>query len=140
MLTDDVRKKLIQTAQEARHWAYAPYSGYAVGAALLTTSGRVYDGVNVENAAYPNGTCAERVAVYKAVSEGEREFEAIAVVTQNGGSPCGACRQVLAEFGLKTVVLLANADGQLLQEMSLADLLPGAFRPQDLGAGKASTP
>ena len=132
MLTDDLRKKLIQAGQEARQWAYAPYSGYAVGAALLTASGRIYDGVNVENAAYPNGTCAERVAVYKAVSEGEREFEAIAVVTQNGGSPCGACRQVLAEFGLNTVVLLANADGQLLQEMTLADLLPGAFRPQDL--------
>ena len=132
MLTDDLRKKLIQAGQEARQWAYAPYSGYAVGAALLTASGRIYDGVNVENAAYPNGTCAERVAVYKAVSEGEREFEAIAVVTQNGGSPCGACRQVLAEFGLNTVVLLANADGQLLQEMALADLLPGAFRPQDL--------
>jgi cytidine deaminase len=132
MLSDEVRQMLIHTAQEARKWAYAPYSGYAVGAALLTASGKVYDGVNVENAAYPTGTCAERVAVFKAVSEGEREFEAIAVVTLNGGSPCGSCRQVLAEFGLQTVVLLANADGQLLQEMTVADLLPGAFRPGDL--------
>ena len=132
MLSDDVRQKLVQTAQEARKWAYAPYSGYAVGAALLTASGRVYDGVNVENAAYPTGICAERVAVFKAVSEGEREFEAIAVVTVNGGSPCGSCRQVLAEFGLQTVVLLADADGQLMLETSVADLLPGAFRPGDL--------
>jgi len=135
MLSDDIRQKLVQSAQEARKWAYAPYSGYAVGAALLTASGRVYDGVNVENAAYPTGICAERVAVFKAVSEGEHEFEAIAVVTVNGGSPCGACRQVLAEFGLHTIVLLANADGQLLQETTVADLLPGAFRPQDLQSG-----
>ena len=135
MLSDDIRQKLVQSAQEARKWAYAPYSGYAVGAALLTASGRVYDGVNVENAAYPTGICAERVAVFKAISEGEHEFEAIAVVTVNGGSPCGACRQVLAEFGLHTIVLLANADGQLLQETTVADLLPGAFRPQDLQSG-----
>jgi cytidine deaminase len=140
MLSDDVRQKLIQTAQEARKWAYAPYSGYAVGAALLTASGRVYDGVNVENAAYPTGICAERVAVFKAVSEGEREFEAIAVVTVNGGSPCGSCRQVLAEFGLHTIVLLANEDGQLLREMTVEDLLPGAFRPQDLRVGHTPIP
>ena len=132
MLSDDDRQMLIRTAQEARKWAYAPYSGYAVGAALLTTSGKVYDGVNVENAAYPTGICAERVAVFKAVSEGEREFDAIAVVTSNGGSPCGACRQVLAEFGLKAVVLLADAEGKLRSEMTLAELLPGAFGPQDL--------
>ncbi len=132
MLTDDVRQMLIRTAQEARRWAYAPYSGYSVGAALLTASGRVYDGVNIENAAYPTGICAERVAVFKAVSEGEREFVALAVVTSNGGSPCGSCRQVLAEFGLNAVVLIANADGQLVREMTLAELLPGAFGPHDL--------
>jgi cytidine deaminase len=136
MLTDDVRQKLIRAAQEARKWAYAPYSGYAVGAALLTASERVYDGVNVENAAYPTGICAERVAVFKAVSEGEREFEAIAVVTVNGGSPCGSCRQVLAEFGLNIIVLLANADGQLLRETTVAELLPDAFGPRDLRVGE----
>jgi len=80
MLTDEIRQKLITVALEARRWPYAPYSHYAVGAALLTASGRVYDAVNVENAAYPTGICAERVAVFKAVSEGEREFVAIAVV------------------------------------------------------------
>lgn len=132
MLTDEIRQKLIRAARVARKRAYAPYSHYAVGAALLTTSGKVFTGVNVENAVYPTGTCAERVAVFKAVSEGEREFEAIAVVTSNGGSPCGSCRQVLAEFGLDTVVLLANEKGQLLYETTLAELLPHAFGPKDL--------
>ncbi len=131
-LTDEMRHELVQTALEARRWAYAPYSHYAVGAALLTHSGKVYDGVNIENAAYPDGICAERVAVFKAVSEGEREFVAVAVVTANGGSPCGSCRQVLAEFGLETIVLLANGEGQLLLETSVAQLLPGAFTPQHL--------
>jgi len=131
-LTDDEKNTLIQSAREARRWAYAPYSNYAVGAAVLTDSGRIYDGVNVENAAYPNGICAERVAVHKAVSEGERKFSAIAVVTSNGGTPCGACRQVLAEFGIETVVLLADEQGKLVQETSLTALLPGAFGPQDL--------
>ncbi len=132
MLTDEMRQFLVQTASNARRWAYAPYSHYPVGAALLTESGRVYDGVNVENAAYPDGICAERVAVFKAVSEGERQFAAIAVVTANGGSPCGSCRQVLSEFGLQTVVLLADEQGNILQEMSVADLLPGAFLPEHL--------
>ena len=132
MLTDELRQDLIQRAIEARQWAYAPYSGYLVGAALLADSGRVYTGVNVENAAYPAGTCAERTAVFKAVSEGERQFEAIAVVTANGGTPCGTCRQVLAEFGLETVVLVADENGRLVLETDVAGLLPGAFRPDDL--------
>jgi len=132
MLTDEKRHALIQVARHARQWAYAPYSNYPVGAALLTASGRIYDGVNVENAAYPTTMCAERVAVFKAVSEGERQFEAIAVVTSTGGSPCGSCRQVLAEFGLDTVVLIADESGKLLQETSVHELLPGAFTPKDL--------
>jgi len=131
-LSIEIKQKLIEAAIQARQWAYAPYSKYAVGAALLTRSGRIYDGVNVENAAYPTTMCAERVAVFKAVSEGEREFEAIAVVTVNGGSPCGSCRQVLAEFGLETLVLIATTEGQLLQETTLGALLPGAFTPKDL--------
>ena len=130
MLTDELREKLIQTALEARRWAYAPYSNYPVGAALLSASGRIYDGVNVENAAYPTGMCAERVAVYKAVSQGEREFVAVAVVTNNGGSPCGSCRQVLSEFGLDTVVLIADGQGNILEETTVSGLLPGAFRPE----------
>ena len=132
MLTENERALLIQSANEIRQWAYAPYSHYPVGAALLAASGRVYTGVNIENAAYPSGTCAERVAVFKAVSEGEHQFLAIAVVTNNGGSPCGACRQVLAEFGLDTLVIIANRDGKIIQETTVADLLPGSFGPGDL--------
>jgi cytidine deaminase len=132
MLTDELKQKLIESSLGARRWAYAPYSNYSVGAALLTSSGKIYDGVNVENAAYPMVMCAERVAVYKAVSEGETNFIAIAVATSNGGTPCGACRQVLAEFGLKTKILIVNGDGVVKQETTVAELLPGAFGPQDL--------
>jgi cytidine deaminase len=132
MLTDEMKTKLIQAALAARQWAYAPYSNYPVGAALLTTSGRIYDGVNVENAAYPDTICAERVAVFKAVSEGEREFSAIAVTTSNGGSPCGSCRQVLSEFGLDTAVIMADELGNICRETTVGELLPGAFGPRDL--------
>lgn len=131
-LKDDVRQQLVESAMQARRWAYAPYSNYAVGAALLTDSGKIYEGVNVENAAYPTTMCAERVAVFKAVSEGERHFEALAVVTSNGGTPCGSCRQVLAEFGTDIRVIIADASGKVLQETTVAELLPGAFLPSDL--------
>jgi cytidine deaminase len=123
-------KKLIELANEARRHSYAPYSKYLVGAALRTKTGRVYSGVNIENAAYPTGICAERVAVFKAVSEGERNFEVIAVVTDNGGSPCGSCRQVLSEFGLDTLVLIADGKGKLLQKITVGELLPKAFLPK----------
>lgn len=128
MTTD---QELIKKATQAREQAYAPYSEYAVGAALLGKSGRIYTGCNVENAVYPLTICAERTAVAKAVSEGERTFEAIAVVTTNGGTPCGSCRQVLAEFGLDIRVLVATPD-ELIAERTVAELLPGAFGPQDL--------
>ncbi|HEX7973384.1 MAG TPA: cytidine deaminase [Anaerolineales bacterium] len=131
-ITDEDRQKLIEAASTARHWAYVPYSNYRVGAALLTASGKIYDGVNVENAAYPTGICAERVAVFKAVSEGEREFAAIAVATSNGGAPCGACRQVLWEFGDDILVLIADEQGHIVRETTIAELLPGAFSPSDL--------
>jgi cytidine deaminase len=131
-LTDEERRALIDLANEARRRAYAPYSNYPVGAALRTKSGRIFTGCNVENAAYPTGMCAERIAIFKAVSEGEREFEVIAVATSNGGSPCGGCRQVMAEFGLDTVVLIADGEGRLIQEATVAGLLPGAFTPKDL--------
>jgi cytidine deaminase len=134
-LTPELREKLVETALQARQWAYAPYSKYTVGAALLTASGKIYEGVNIENAAYPVTICAERVAVFKAVSEGERDFKAIVVATENGGSPCGSCRQVLAEFGVETVVLIVNAAGQLVQETSVDKLLPGAFLPGHLPQG-----
>ena len=131
-LSDKERRALIDLANEARRRAYAPYSNYPVGAALRTKSGRIFTGCNIENAAYPTSICAERVAIFKAVSEGEREFEVIAVATPNGGSPCGGCRQVMAEFGLDTIVLIGDGEGHLIQETTVAGLLPGAFTPKDL--------
>lgn len=135
-LTNEDRQSLIDLANEARKRAYVPYSNYPVGAALRTKSGKIYTGVNVENAAYPQTMCAERVAIFKAVSEGETEFEIISVVTNNGGSPCGGCRQVLAEFGLDTIVLIANGEGKLVKEMTVNDLLPEAFTPKHLEIDK----
>jgi cytidine deaminase len=106
MLTNQEKQALIDLANEARRRAYAPYSNYQVGAAVRTKSGRLYTGCNIENAAYPHCMCAERVAIFKAVSDGEKEFEVIAVATSNGGSPCGGCRQVMAEFGMDISNLL----------------------------------
>jgi cytidine deaminase len=131
-ITREEKQSLIDLAKEARRRAYVPYSRYPVGAALRTKSGRIYTGVNVENAAYPQTMCAERVAIFKAVSEGETEFEVIAVVTNNGGSPCGGCRQVMAEFGLETIVLFADGNGTLTKETTVNDLLPEAFTPKHL--------
>jgi cytidine deaminase len=131
-LSAEQEADLVQRAVHVRRWAYAPYSNYPVGAALLTASGRVYDGVNVENAAYPDTICAERAAVAKAVSEGERDFVAIAVASANGGTPCGSCRQVLREFGLDTHVLVANAAGEVVHRTTLRALLPESFGPQQL--------
>lgn len=130
---------LIALAQEARLRAYAPYSGYAVGAALLAASGNIYTGCNVENASYGLTICAERTAVSKAVCAGEREFEAIAVVTENGGSPCGACRQVLAEFSPDMRVLVADAMGNHLA-FALAELLPAHFGPSQLPTSPEACP
>ena len=131
-ITQTEKRALIEVARAARQHAYVPYSKYRVGSAVQTKSGRVFTGVNVENAAYPHTMCAERIAIFKAVSEGEQDFEAIAVVTDNGGSPCGGCRQVMSEFGLETIVLIANGEGQVLQEMTVKELLPEAFLPEKL--------
>lgn len=131
-LTEEKKQELIKAAIEVQEKAYAPYSNYHVGAALLTKTGQTFLGVNVENAAYPDSICAERSAVVSAVSAGERDFEAIAVATRNGGTPCGSCRQVLAEFGLDIEVLLVDENGNLVQQNTVRELLPGAFQSQDL--------
>lgn len=131
-LTDEKKQELTKAATEVRTKAYAPYSNYQVGAALLTKTGQIFLGVNVENAAYPDTICAERSAVVSAVSAGERDFEAIAVATRNGGTPCGSCRQVLSEFGLDIEVLLVDERGKLIQQNTVRELLPGAFQPHDL--------
>lgn len=135
-MTNDQKKALVHAAARVREFAYAPYSNYPVGAALLTPSGRVFTGVNVENAAYPTSICAERSAVFKAVSENERRFAAVAVVTRNGGMPCGSCRQVLSEFGLDLLVLIADENEEILQEATLAEILPYSFGPSDLDEGR----
>lgn len=121
-------QELIALALEARKNAYAPYSGFAVGAALLTGDGQVFTGCNVENASYGLTICAERVALFTAVARGNRSLRAIAVVagTDDYCSPCGACRQVLAEFGGDTRVYLANRHGAY-RETTVAELLPGTF-------------
>lgn len=131
-LTQKEKQSLVDLANTARQRAYAPYSHYSVGSSLRTKTGRIFTGVNVENAAYPQTMCAERIAIFKAVSEGEKEFEVITVVTDNGGSPCGGCRQVMAEFGLNTVVIMADGSGHIVKETTVKELLPEAFTPGDL--------
>ena len=131
-LTNEERQALIDLGNAARQRAYVPYSNYPVGAALRTKTGRIYTGVNVENAAYPQTMCAERVAIFKAISDGEKEFEVISVVTDNGGSPCGGCRQVMAEFALDMIVLMADGNGKLIKETTVSELLPEAFTPNHL--------
>lgn len=131
MIPTEQRDKLIQAAIEAREQAYAPYSHYAVGAALLAENGRFYTGCNVENVSYGLTICAERTAVAKMVSEGVQKIEAIVVCTENAGSPCGACRQVLAEFAGDVPVWLVDADGNG-RETTLYTLLPDHFAPEHL--------
>lgn len=124
-------KELIKHAAQVRKNAYAPYSKYTVGAAVKTGSGKVYTGCNVENAVYPLSICAERAAVFKAVSCGETIICAVAVVTQNGGTPCGSCRQVLREFGDRIDIYVADAKGNH-RCYSLMELLPESFSSGDI--------
>ncbi|MFP5113644.1 cytidine deaminase [Bacillaceae bacterium C204] len=125
---------LIEEAKRAREKAYAPYSKFGVGAALLTKDGKVYLGCNIENAAYSMCNCAERTALFKAYSEGDKDFQMLAVVadTDRPCSPCGACRQVISELCSKDMkVILTNLKGDIL-EITVENLLPGAFTPEDL--------
>ena len=131
-LEQEQKIDLVRIAGQVRKWAYTPYSNYKVGAAVLTDSGRIYDGVNIENAAFPVTVCAERAAIFKAVSNGEKKFQAIAVVTKDGGTPCGSCRQVMAEFSPEMLVIMADENGKITAERKLSDLLPGAFGADSL--------
>ena len=126
-------QQLVDAAVEAAKRAYAPYSAFPVGAALLTETGDVYTGCNVENASYGLTICAERVAVCRAVAEGQRRFRTIAVVSQTGATLCGACRQFLAEFGQDLHVLIGRLDGTF-SSTTLKQLLPFAFGSNDLDA------
>lgn len=125
-------KELIEMAKNARKKAYSPYSRFAVGAAVLTSNGKIYTGCNIENSSYGLSNCAERTAIFKAVSEGDLSLETMVVVADTPGptAPCGACRQVMAEFGIKTVIM-CNTRGEE-KVITLAELLPFAFGDQDL--------
>jgi cytidine deaminase len=126
-------KVLIEAARAARELAYIPYSRFAVGAAVLTASGRIFPGCNIENAAYPATVCAERTALFNAYAAGEREIIAIAVVADTSGpvSPCGTCRQVIHELAPQAIVLLGNM-GAALRVTSPQTLLPDGFDPSEL--------
>jgi cytidine deaminase len=134
-------RDLLARAREARANAYAPYSHFPVGAALLAADGRVFTGCNVENASFGLTNCAERVAIGKAVSEGAREFVAIAVIgpqDQAECTPCGACRQVLSEFGPEMPVIVPSGGQDGYEATSIAALLPGAFGPARLAEGQGA--
>lgn len=128
------QQQLMEAAKQARERAYVPYSNFKVGAALLTKDGQIFGGCNIENAAYGVVNCAERTAIFKAWSEGANEYAAIAVVadTNRPVPPCGACRQVIAELCPPDMpVILTNLKGDV-QTLTVAELLPGAFSPEDL--------
>ena len=131
MITEAQQAALLAAACEAKQLAYAPYSNYPVGAAILAADGRIFSGVNVENASYGLSICAERTAVFKMVSAGVQQFLAVAICTDNGGFPCGACRQVLTEFAGDVPVWLSDADGNIHQT-TLYTLLPDHFSPEQL--------
>lgn len=125
---------MIIEAKAARELAYVPYSRFQVGAALLTKDGKIYRGCNIENAAYSMCNCAERTALFKAYSEGDKDFSMLTVVadTKRPVPPCGACRQVISELCPRDMrVVLTNLNGDV-QELTVAELLPGAFSPEDL--------
>lgn len=132
MAEGDWRQALVDAARDVRANAYCPYSDFSVGAALLDAQGRTHLGVNVENASYPVGVCAERSAISAAITAGSRDFRAIAVVTPaaRAVAPCGMCRQALAEFG-NLIVLIATASGDF-EELRVSDLLPHQFDPSHL--------
>lgn len=127
------RDELLRRAAEMLERAYVPYSHYRVGAAVLGKSGRIYAACNVENVSYGLAVCAERAAIFKAVSEGETEFDALAVVTSNGGMPCGACRQVYYEFTQPDAqVIVGDTSGRVLRLFTIGELLAHGFGPNDL--------
>jgi len=127
-----IRKQLICAAVEARQRAYAPYSRYKVGAAVLTQSGTMYVGCNVENVSFGLTVCAERVAIQSAVAQGHTAFKILVVCTVDGGMPCGACRQVMNEFSPNLRVWVVTPKGRRIRDCLLTALLPDAFGPDSL--------
>lgn len=133
-LMEEEITRLIEAAREARNRAYAPYSRFLVGAAALGTDGKIYTGCNIENASYGLTNCAERTAIFKSVSDGNRQFRAVALYadTDRFCPPCGACRQVIAEFGRDIPVIQANNSGRFIIN-TIEELLPGGFSGEFLG-------
>lgn len=140
MISDEMRKELVIKAMDMRNYSYAPYSHFRVGAALLSKNGKIYGGCNIENAAYGPSNCAERTAIFKAVSEGELDFDAIAIV---GGpeeegikdfcAPCGVCRQVMLEFCIpETFEIILAKSPEEIRTYTLAELMPLSFSAKDL--------
>jgi cytidine deaminase len=128
MVPTQVREAVVQAAIDVRQRAHAKYSQFLVGAAILAADGRIYAGCNVENSSYGLTICAERVAVFNAIAAGQREFQLLAIATAGGGTPCGACRQVLAEFAPELPILLIDVDRpSAVVEVNLRELLPKAF-------------
>ncbi len=128
-LTEEQRQQLVAAALQARQQAYAVYSNFPVGAAVLTEDGKIFSGCNIENTSFGLTICAERTAIFAAVAVGERQFAGLALATEGGCSPCGACRQVIAEFSDDLPILIVDADPDVeVQRTSLAELLPNRFR------------
>lgn len=140
MIPRETIEQMLATARQARRHAYMPYSRFPVGAAVLMASGKIYSGANIENASFGLTVCAERVALWSAVAAGERELRAVAVVTANKATPCGACRQVLAEFApggaiddvIVAIASSSETSSDQYQVLRLGDLLPHAFLPRHL--------
>jgi len=130
------KRELIKSAFKAKEKAYVPYSNFHVGAAVLMEDGSIYTGCNIESASYSPTNCAERTAIFKAVSEGKRKIKAIAIVGDSGYTyPCGVCRQVIREFGLDAIVIIAKSEDEY-KEYTLEELLPYSFGPEDLNNAK----
>jgi cytidine deaminase len=133
-ISDTVLDELKRRARDAAKHAYAPYSGFAVGAAVLTDGGEIHSSANVENASFGLSNCAERNAIFQAVAQGARKVEALAVYTPTAAvtTPCGACRQVLSEFGADAIIICCTDDDSRERRYALAELLPAAFGPASL--------
>jgi cytidine deaminase len=134
MITQEMKEKLLKEAVDASKYAHCPYSNFRVGAAVLTASGKIYKGGNIENVSYGATVCAERVAIWKAVSEGEDVFQAIAVIGPGSEEayPCAQCRQVMVEFGLDWLVISGDSKGKYLGEKTVREIVPFPFTPDAL--------
>ena len=134
MITQEMKEKLLKEAVDASKFAHCPYSNFRVGAAVLTESGKIYKGGNIENVSYGATVCAERVAIWKAVSEGEKVFQAIAVIGPGSKEayPCAQCRQVMVEFGLDWLVISGDSKGNYMGEKTVREIVPFPFTPDAL--------